>query len=169
MLRKDLAVVRNMGEPPAEYPIGKMLYETSAWIGNPRVSPGADRVAFIDHPGPGDDGGSVVVVDRAGKKTTLSKPFGSAQGLAWSPDGREIWFTAAEVGNRGLYAVTLSGKLRVLATVTGSLTIQDVSRDGRVLLIDDALSRLPPLRPGDHERDLSWLDWSRPSGLSKDG
>jgi dipeptidyl aminopeptidase/acylaminoacyl peptidase len=75
------------------------------------------------------------------------------------------------VGNRGLYAVTLSGKLRVLATVTGSLTIQDVSRDGRVLLIDEMRRLgLSSLAPGaSKERDLSWLDWSRPSGLSKDG
>ena len=84
---KELAVVRRVGGlTRLEFPIGKTLYETSAWIGSPRVSPGGDRVAFIDHPGQGDDGGSVAVVDRSGKKTTLSKPFGSAQGLAWSPE-----------------------------------------------------------------------------------
>ena len=169
---KELAVVRRVGGlTRLEFPIGKTLYETSAWIGSPRVSPGGDRVAFIDHPGPGDDGGSVAVVDRAGKKTTLSKPFGSAQGLAWSPNGSEIWFTAAEVSNRALYAVSLSGKQRMLARVTGSLTIQDTSRDGRVLMTDEmrrlGLSALPPGKT--KERELSWLDWSRPVGLSADG
>ena len=169
---RDLAVVRNVaGVGRLEYPIGKTIYETNGWISSPRVSPGGDRVGFIDHPSPGDDGGFVAVVDRAGKKTTLTKGFGSAQGLAWSPDGREIWFTAAEIGNRSLYAVSLSGKQRPLASVTGSLTLQDISRDGRVLLIDEnrrlGLSALPPGQT--KERDLSWLDWSRPSGLSKDG
>jgi Tol biopolymer transport system component len=169
---QDLAVVRRVdGRERLEYPIGKTIYETRGWIGSPRISRGGDRVAFIDHPGAGDDGGFAAVVDRAGKKTSLSPPFGSAQGLAWSPDGSEIWFTAAEVSNRALYAVSLSRKLRLLARVTGSLTIQDAARDGRVLLIDETrrlgLSALPPGKT--KERELSWLDWSRPVGLSSDG
>ena len=169
---KDLAVVRAAGAGERlEYPIGKTIYETRGWISSPRIAPGADRVAFIDHPGPGDDGGFPAVIDGAGKKTALTPAFGSVQGLAWSPDGREIWFTAAEVGNRALYAVSLSGKRRMLASVTGSLTIQDISRDGHVLLIDEARRLgLSALAPGKtKERDLSWLDWSRPVGLSRDG
>jgi serine/threonine protein kinase len=169
---QDLAVVRQAAAlEKLDYPIGKTIYETRGWVSSPRIAPGGDRIAFIDHPVFADDGGFPAVVDRAGKKTVLTHAFGSAQGLAWSPDGREIWFTAAEVGNRALYAVSLSGKLRMLASVTGSLTIQDVSRDGRVLLIDEArrlgLSALPP--GAKTERDLSWLDWSRPTGLSRDG
>ena len=169
---KDLAVVRAVGAGERlEYPIGKTIYETRGWISSPRISRSGDRVAFIDHPGPGDDGGFPAVIDGAGKKTALTAAFGSVQGLAWSPDGREIWFTAAEVGNRALYAVSLSGKRRMLATVTGSLTIQDISRDGHVLLIDEARRLgLSALAPGKtKERDLSWLDWSRPVGLSRDG
>ena len=170
---QELAVVRPVAGQKSrlEYPIGKTLYETRGWVGSPRVAPGGDKVAFIDHPAPADDGGFVAVVDRAGKKTTLTKPFGSAQGLAWSPDGQEIWFTAAEIGNRSLYVVSLTGKLRAVAAVTGSLTLQDISRDGRVLLIDElrrlGLAALPPGQT--KERDLSWLDWSRPSGMSRDG
>ncbi|MFY9549859.1 MAG: protein kinase [Thermoanaerobaculia bacterium] len=169
---QDLAVVRNVGgQARLEYPIGKTIYETRGWISSPRISRDGERVAFIDHPSPGDDGGFPAVVDRAGKKTALSPPFGSTQGLAWSPDGSEIWFTAAEVGNRSLYAVSLSGKLRLLARVTGSLTIQDAARDGRVLLIDETRRLgLSVLSPGAaKERELSWLDWSRPVGLSRDG
>jgi hypothetical protein len=53
--------------------------------------------------------------------------------------------------------VSLSGKLRVLASVTGSLTIQDISRDGHVLLIDEVRRLgLSALAPGKtKERDLS--------------
>ena len=169
---QDLAVVRTVsGQAKLDYPIGKTIYETRGWIGSPRISRGGDRVAFCDHPAAGDDGGFVAFVDRAGKKTSLTPPFGSIQGLAWSPDGSEIWFTAAEVGTRSLYAVSLSGKLRLLARVTGSLTIQDAARDGRVLLIDETrrlgLSAMPPGQT--KERELSWLDWSRPNGISRDG
>ncbi len=169
---EDLAVVRTVdGEARLEYPVGKTIYETRGWISSPRVARDGGRVAFIDHPVAGDDGGLVAVVDRAGKKTPLSPPFGSTQGLAWSPDGSEIWFTAAEVGNRSLYAVSLSGKMRLLTRVTGSLTLQDAARDGRVLLIDEARRLgLSALAPGQtKERDLSWLDWSRPISLSRDG
>ena len=56
----------------------------------------------------GDDGGSVAIVDSDGKKKTLASGFYTAQGLAWSPDGKEVWFTGSRVGaNRALYAVTL--------------------------------------------------------------
>jgi Tol biopolymer transport system component len=169
---QDLAVVRTVGRTVRlEYPIGRTLYETGGWIGDPRVSRDGNRVAFIDHPAAGDDGGFPVVADRAGKRKSLTAPFSSAQGLAWSPDESEIWFTAAEVGNRSLYAVSLSGRVRLLARVTGSLTIQDVARDGRVLLVDEnrrlGMSALAPGKTT--ERELSWLDWSRPSGLSRDG
>ena len=47
----SLAVVRNVGgRERLEYPIGKVLYETSGgWISYPRVSPKGNYVAFIDH------------------------------------------------------------------------------------------------------------------------
>ena len=168
---KDFAIVRGEnGRVQLQFPIGKVLFETQGWIGTPRLSPKGDRIAFLDHPIGGDDGGSVAVVDLAGKKTAVSGVFGSIQGLAWSRDGSEIWFTAG-VANRALYAVSLAGRQRVVTSVTGSLTLQDISRDGRVLMVDEqrrlGLAAFPP--GGQKERDLSWLDWSRPAGLSADG
>ena len=96
----SLAVVRNVGgHDRLEFPIGKVLYETSGgWISYPRVSPKGDFVAFMDHPNQGDDGGSVAVVDLAGKSKRLTRDWYGTQGLAWSPDGKEIWFTASELG-----------------------------------------------------------------------
>jgi eukaryotic-like serine/threonine-protein kinase len=172
---RELAAVRNVsGRARLELPIGKVVYENAGWIGHPRVSPKGDRVAFVDHPIGGDDGGPIAVVDRAGKKTTVSSAFASARGLAWSPDGSEVWFTAADVGgNRGLWAVAPkpSGRPRLLARVTGSLTLQDVSRDGRTLMSHDTEQiGFLGLAPGESkERDLSWLDYSSPSDLSADG
>ena len=169
---KDLAVVRSdHGEIRLEYPIGKVLWKTSGWIGNPRVSPAGDRVAFIDHPVGTDDGGSVAVVDRAGRKTALSKPFSSVQGLAWRPDGAEVWFTAAEVSLRALYSASLSGNVRLRSRVAGNLTLRDVSAAGRLLVTRDTFRmEMRGLPPGESkERDLTWLDYSLPTGISADG
>jgi Tol biopolymer transport system component len=170
---KDLAIVRDVGvKNRLEFPIGKVLYETTGWISHPRVSPTGGLVAFIDHAAPGDDGGSVAVVDRAGKKRTLSLVYATAQGLAWRPDGGEIWYTAAEGGfNRAIHAVTLSGNARLVGRVPGISTIHDISKDGRVLMTDENY-RLGVLArgPGDEkERDLSWLDYSLATDISADG
>jgi Tol biopolymer transport system component len=169
---KSLAIARSVPSGMRiEYPIGKLLYETSAWVSHLRVSPDGKLVAFIDHPTPGDDGGSVAAVDRSGKKSSLSKPFASAQGLAWAPDGSEVWFTATEVGgNRAVYS-TRSGKVRLRVRVPGNLTLQDISREGRMLVTRDSQrNEYLALTPGEtKERELTWLDWSLPATLSRDG
>jgi hypothetical protein len=69
----------------------------------------------------------VAVVDQSGNKRTLSGQFVSAQGLAWWPDGKEIWFTATTSGSsRELRAVTVDGKERLVYLGTGTLTLQDI-------------------------------------------
>jgi len=169
----SLAVVRSVaGKTRLEYPIGKVLYETGGWVSHPRVSPKGDLVAFLDHPALGDDEGSVVVVDRAGKSTVLSKDWITAYGLAWPGDGREIWFTATRVGvARSVWSVSLDGKERLLVRSPGELTIQDASGDGRVLMTSDngkvGIIGRPP--GSDRDRDLSLLDWSLVRDLSPDG
>src|SRR5580704_15743468 len=168
-----LAIVRQeQGRHRLEFPPGKLLYEADGWIGHIRISPKADMVAFIDHPELGDDGGAVAVVDLAGKRTTLSTGWDSVQGIAWSPRGDEIWFTATRTGgDRSLYAVNLSASVRLLARVPGELTLLDVDRDGNVLLTrGNDRAGMIGLTPGEaKERDLSWLDWSVPGDLSADG
>ena len=169
---KDLAVVRaEHGEIRLEYPIGKVLSKTSGWIGNPRVSPAGDRVAFVDHPSATDDGGSIAVVDRTGRKTTLSKPFASVQGLAWRPDGTEVWFTGADVSLRAVYSASLSGNVRLRSRVAGNLTLRDISAGGRLLVTRDTpRQEMRGLAPGEpRERDLTWLDYSLPTAISADG
>jgi hypothetical protein len=122
----SLAVVRTVGgRNRLEFPIGRTLYETpSGYLSHPRISPRGDLIAFIEHPVRGDDSGSVAVVDREGRKRVLSTGWITARGLAWSPDGSEIWFTAAAIGGaRSIQAVNLAGRRRMLSRIPGALTL----------------------------------------------
>ncbi|HEY1434796.1 MAG TPA: protein kinase, partial [Thermoanaerobaculia bacterium] len=170
---KALAIVRTVnGHNRLEYPIGQVLFDAgNGWISYPRISRDGERVAFMDHPTFPDDGGYVSVVDRAGKKKILTPLYAAEAGLAWSPAGNEIWFGAAEIGNNTVHAATLSGSVRLLASVTGNVTLQDVAQDGRILLSHDTLrSGMLGFAPGEgKERDLSWLDWSNTTDISADG
>jgi eukaryotic-like serine/threonine-protein kinase len=168
----ELAIIREVqGRTRLEFPIGKTLYETSAFLTHPRVSPSGDAIAFLEHPARTDDAGAVTIVDRAGAKKTLASGFATVWGLSWSPRG-EVWFTGTPTGaNRAFYGVTRSGRLRLISRVTGSLTLQDVSRDGKVLLTHDtARIGMIALVPGDEkERDFSWLDYSVSTDIAADG
>ena len=170
---QNFAVVREFGGlSRIEYPIGKVLYQTGGWLSHPRVSPQGDHVAFIEHPVRRDDAGTIGVVDLAGKKKTLSTGWETAWGLGWSPTGNEIWFSSTRLGyGRYLSAVTLSGKERLLAREPGTLTLQDVAKDGRVLITRDVprVGMVGMTAGNTKERDLSWLDWSAPKDLSLDG
>jgi Tol biopolymer transport system component len=168
-----LAIVRDVGgRNRLEYPVGKVLYETGGWISHPRISPKGDYVAFLDHPLQGDDSGSVAIVDLSGVKKKLSGDWYSVQGLAWSADGHEVWFTATETGlDRDLSAVNLSGEKRLVARMPGTLMLFDIFHDGRILMGRASWRRelMGTSMEGGKERDLSWLDYSYPGDLSADG
>jgi Tol biopolymer transport system component len=173
---KEMAVIHyEKGHCRLEYPIGNVLYEreVSGWLSEARVSPGGDWIAFIDHPVTRfDDYGVVMAVDLKGNTRKLSKAYLSARGLAWSPAGDEVWFTADEdTVNHGLHAVSLKGKERLIARAPGRLCLQDIGQDGRVLLLrEDARIGMMAQAPGDAlERDLSWLDGSWLRDISPDG
>ena len=169
----QLAVVRDFGgQNRLEYPIDKPLYQTGGWIGHPRVSPKGDLIAFADHPLQGDDSGSLAVVDMAGNKRLLSAQWFTIQGVAWSPNGKEIWFTASKSGtDRTLYATSLDGKERIVARLPGALMLLDIAKDGRVLLVRaDWRRELLGLFANDpKQHELSWLDYTYPADLSADG
>jgi len=170
---KDIAVVRRVaGRTRLEFPVGKVLYETVGWIGNPRFSPKGDSIAFIDHVSLWGDPGFIAVIDLAGNKKVLTALFDSAQGLAWSPTGDEIWFTATPGGGaRALRAVSLRGRERLIYRIPGILNLFDISRAGKVLLAkDDWRVGIIALPPGaSKEEDLSWADFSAIRDLSSDG
>lgn len=168
-----MAVIRNGARRSTlEYPRGKTLYQSSGWLTDIRISPSGEEVAFMEHLIRGDDAGSIKVIDAKGICRTLSDGWASAEGLAWAPRGREVWFTAAHTGViRALYAVDLSGKLRLVACFPGTLMLFDVSASGRVLLSrEQTRAMMNGLLPGDtKERDLSWFDYSHALDISDDG
>lgn len=170
---KDLAVVRQTDQgQQLEYPIGRILYRTSGAISSPRISPSGDRIAFIEHRLASDDGGMIAVVDRAGHSRTVTGYYDSTGGIAWPSSGKEIWFSAAKEGARcDLWAVTLAGRLRLVYRGPTRIVLYDISRDGRVLATnEDDRSSLWFQRATDpHPRELSWLDWSVLSDLTRDG
>jgi len=168
-----LAVTRQVGRQyQLEFPIGKVLYRTNGYISHIRFSPRGDRIAFMDHPVFLDNSGFVCVLDLAGNRKMLTPEWSGEMGIAWSPNGNEIWF-AAGLGNEtyALRAVDLTGHQRVLLRAPLSLFLQDVSRDGRVLLTTDErrLDVFAGSTGNAQEKDLTWFAESWLQHISDDG
>jgi eukaryotic-like serine/threonine-protein kinase len=168
---KDFAVVRQVGaDLQLEYPMGRVLDRVGR-VRSIRISPDGKHLALTEHPLINDDAGKVVVYERDGRRAEWGGDWGSLQGLAWSPRGDEVWFTATREGaDLGLYAVRPGGRVRAVVPATGRLVLQDISTDGRVL-VDRSNFRTGTafVRAGEPERDLSWFDGSAVVALSRDG
>src|SRR5215469_10366010 len=168
-----LAVVHYVnGQSRLEYPIGNVLYQSGGWISNIRISPTGNLIAFMDHPALYDNLGVVSLVDLKGHVRALGPSWGNESGLAWRPDGKEVWFTATAKGNNlNLMAVDLSGKVRTLLGLPMAVILQDISADGRVLItLTSSRLAMGVTRLGNNEDvDLSWHDWNSARDISHDG
>ena len=170
---KDLVIARLAdGKASVEFPPGKALV-TGRELNCPRFSPDGRTIAYWDST---EDGTRLCLVDREGRsKKALSDLWASYEGApGWRPDGREIWVTASQRGEgepKALWGVDLAGKRRLVMRVPGGLELDDVSRDGRVLLAHSTETRSVRLfSDGETKgRELSWLDASYVSALSPDG
>jgi serine/threonine protein kinase len=170
---QSLAVIResDVGRARLEFPAGNVIYDPLGWTSHVRFSPSGEFLAIADHISGGDDG-RVVIIDAHGNHKTSSSFYSSVEGLAWSPKGNEVWFSAVPAGSaRAIYALDLSGKERLIYRAPGGLTVQDVSRNGQVLMTaDKTRMSISVLAPGEtRERSLSWFDWSLLTDMSGDG
>ena len=164
-----LAICRRMGGRfRLEYPVGTVLYETAGYVSHLRFSPKGDQIAFMDHPLYGDDRGTVAVIDLKGNKQTLSKEYTTEQGLAWTPDGKEIWYTAA---GKGLFAVKPGKAPRLVYASLQPMVLQDISANGSVLLTrhDPASEVVSGTVGGSEGKNLTTYRWSVAGGISEDG
>jgi len=164
---KDLAVVREIGRRQRlEYPIGKVLFETDGWVSHPRISRDGGRVAFAEHPFYGNDDGFISIASPGKAPVRQTVEFQGLQGLAWSSDGREIWFSggndAETNGSRAqLWAVSPGGKPRLVFGPPLDVWVQDISATGSVIFAgENSRGEIGGLLKGDaRERDLStWSD-----------
>ena len=170
-----LAIVKsNGGREVLEYPVGQTLYDPSpGHITHIRFSPSGDAIAALVHPVSGDTAGAV----RAGRS---GGPRAHAlDGMEQRPRSRPGRRMAAKCGSpatrtgaaQAIHAVTRSGRERLLLAAPATLTLHDVSRDGRLLVSRDAwgASVMGATPSSPRERDFSWLDGSTAWDVSSDG
>jgi eukaryotic-like serine/threonine-protein kinase len=152
-----------------EYPVGTMLYEVPGPVHQIRVSPDGNLVAFQEIT---EGLSAIAIVDKQKKKTTLGSGWLQVDGLAWTRSGDELWFAGkSKDSGWGLFAVTLTGKLRLLLRMPGEARLEDLASDGRALLSRETpQTGIRYFAPGaTEETDLSWLDRSALDDLSRDG
>ena len=176
----SMAIVQDVGgRDRLEYPIGTLLHETAGWISMVRVSPDGERVAFSDHPLRGDIRGWIKAVDRVGRVVNLAGEYAAQYGLAWSPAGTSVVFSASTgdldqpLWVRRVYSVPASGgaPAELLLDAPGGLHVNDVNARGDLLAgRSDIGTGIMVQRPGaPREQNLSWMSGSFAPTLSRDG
>jgi eukaryotic-like serine/threonine-protein kinase len=161
----ELAVVRvSNGKSQLEYPLGKVLHETTLLLGIPRISPRGDEIAFRE-------GGKLKVVDSRGQLRTLPGA-NSPTGLAWMPGGNEVWFTnVSKSGASAIWATNVrTGTLRLVYQGVAELVLNDIAPDGRVLVAAEDTRWEVAARPPGSQRELRLSIYdSTLSAISDDG
>jgi Tol biopolymer transport system component/tRNA A-37 threonylcarbamoyl transferase component Bud32 len=169
----ELAIIREVeGKDRLEFPVGNVLLEAPGYLSDLRISPSGDAIALFEHPARWDDRGEVILVDRTGKKTVLAQGYDALEGLAWTPNGKDVLYSGSFEGEyRQVHSVDRRGRGRLLLPSPGNLTILDVTPDGRWLVTSDTeqdriFARVAGARA---DADLSWLDRSQTPQLLADG
>ena len=159
-----IAILRPDGT--CEFPLDRPLTRCGLF----RVSPDGSHLAMYTSP----------PVMRIEIRTVEGQIVGGVDmphvwGQAWSPDGRELWFTGSETGSahdRALYALQLGGAPRLIARVPGAISVFDVAPDRRSALILTGAGWFginARIGEADQERSLDLLGRSEIVGLSADG
>lgn len=162
--------VNEKGEQQLEFPVGRVLYTSPNIAFALRVSPKGDRVALNIR----TDGqkSEVIVFGLDGSRRTLASAVVFARGMAWTPDGKEVWFTTPPDAQQvpTIYAVNMDGEQRLVMRTPGWPWLHDIAQDGSVLMaLTTNQGGINVQTDPDHERDLSWLDASVLADVSSDG
>jgi Tol biopolymer transport system component len=172
----QLAVIRRVdGRDRLEVPQGKVVFETTGYLSSVRVSPDGKRVGFIEHPLFGDNRGYISVYDGS-KPRRLTPEYSGAESLAWSSDGREIWYSAAtNEAAWPLWAIDADAPSpragRLVWYVPQNLLLLDIDRRGRVLLtgVEASNAAIAVTGDGPARREFVWNSWTVPAHVSRDG
>ena len=159
----ELAVIRYVnGKRQLEYPLGTPIFESTKYIAFPRVSPNGDTVAFLTG---GLRSTELLLVNRKGVTRHLLDTF--VTGIAWAPNGEEVWFSA----EGGVWAAPLTGGRRLVYQALASTQLEDISPDGRALVnTEDVRAEIAFVPPGhQQERELPWPGYNALKALSDDG
>jgi len=168
---EHLAVIRRFEDKyRLEVPMGNVVLESATMLRFLRVSADGKRIAFVQ---PNRGQFDIVMIEQGQPEILTSGWRHGITGLAWSADGKKLWFTATDSGTAppSLYSVTPGKDPTLESRLTGALGIEDVSNSGRVLLTHTTWRATLTVTHGDPPapRDLSWLDWSTLRDLSNDG
>src|SRR5262249_461751 len=147
-----------------EFPIGHVLHKTAGWISSIRIGPDDNRIAFIEHPVRHDNRGTVRFVEPGRPVRSLTLAWADAGGMAWHRAADAIWFQASRDGEpKSLWAVTPNGDVRSVTQIAGTMTLRDITADGRALITRETeqLEMAAVTDDDSRQQNLSWLDWSR--------
>jgi hypothetical protein len=150
-----------------EWPQGQVVYRGRQAILGVRVADNGD-LAWIEA---GPNGG-VMLLPRGGTPRLLVGQTISPGGLAWSPDGTEIWHTAPRsqtLDDTEIRAVTRDGRVRTLLRQAGGVRLLDVAADGRLLVSVARTSIELMVKDAIGQRNVGWLGSSFLRELSDDG
>jgi hypothetical protein len=169
---ETLALTRRLpsGSVRLEYPVGRLIEESFfLYDANIALSAGGD-LAFAETNA--DRLWTIWVSDGAGRKRALVKGLRELQGFSWSRRTGELLFIGGrQGGDAQLWAVSISGRERLVWPGAKGFILHDIAPDGR-LLVERYSSRRGIVwvaGSGAPERDLGWLDGTALRDVSRNG
>ena len=162
----SFAIVHDVSGPTLEYPVGTtVLHHPHGGFSLVRVARESGRIALCETDAPPDLHGHVLIVDH-GTVVATSATYPSIEGLAWSADGREVWFST----DRTVRAIDLAGHERILLRGLLRAELRDVDANGHILLAPTEVRAHTFAGPHDQPpHEVSWFDSSNVFALSADG
>ncbi len=143
------------------FPVGTIVDESQEIFGRLRASPSGTTLAY-SHRGEG-----IVLLDLDGSRTVLETD--RITGIAWAPSGERLWFSRRSgPGESTISSWKPGGVPKEEWRSAGSVTLEDVASDGRLLVRRDQVQGgILVVTPDAPEPiDLSWLDQSAAVAIS---